>query len=248
MKTIAIVAEKGGAAKTTTALAISAALHDDGKRVLVVDLDRQRNSTMILADNKTIGQYQNITDALQGKGRSKPLAPCQNGFILPSTAFLSESSIKGLSDIKTILHAYSGDFDYCVIDCPPSLGALTIAALTAADFAIIPVKADLFGYAAVTETVKTIKAVQGKANKGLRLLGVLPCMVNTRTRVGADFVAALEELTKAYRCRLYPPIRQSAAIPEAQAMRAGNIFKYAPRAGATQDYRGFFEILKGDIE
>lgn len=246
MKTIAIAAQKGGAGKTTTALAVSAGLHDDGKKVLIIDLDNQCNTSMVLSAGSGT-QYQNITDALAGKGSKKPLEPCQNGYILPSTAFLSDSSINALSDIKTITNAYSRDFDYCVIDCPPALGMLTMAALAASDFVVVPVKTDVFGYAAVQATAATIATVKGKLNKKLRFLGVLPCMVNSRTRIAADFLQALEDLAAGYKCRLYAPIRASAAVQEAQALKQGNIFQYAPRTGAAIDYKAFLEDLKGDI-
>ena len=244
MKTIAISCLKGGVGKTSTCLALAAGFYGNGERVLMVDIDGQCNLSFVCG---AWNRAPNIRDVLQGSVlASSAVVSSPVGDLLPASAFLSDADIKGANAIKTILRAFSRHYDTVIIDCAPSLGALTVAALFAADFVVVPVKADVLGYNAARQTIATIETAQKRGSK-VKLLGILPTMVNQRTTLHKQYLTALEDLTDAHQCRLYAPIRNSTAIAEAESLQQANIFEYAPRAGATMDYQIFFEEIRKGI-
>lgn len=244
MKTICTICQKGGVGKSTTCLALAAGFHSDGKRVLILDVDPQCNITFVTG---AMGARPDLHDVLTGAADPKEaIKAAPVGDILPSSALLSDADIKSPDDIKRLVGAFSRRYDVVIIDCPPSLGALTIAAVVAANYAVIPAKADSFGYTAALETMKTIQLIREKGNK-VKLLGILPTLANPRANIHKQFVSALEDLAAANGCRVYDSIRTSTAIPEAESMQRPDFYQYAPKSGAVQDYKRFYEVIRREI-
>lgn len=242
MKTIVFAAQKGGCGKSSSAIVTAYALAAEGKRVLFVDLDAQCNSTDVLRSG-TAAQGRTVRDVLTGKCRpDEALQPCEIGCIIPSDAFLSDADIKTTQAVKTILDALQSKFDIAIIDLPPALGMATLSALAAADYAVIPSRADPMGCTATRNTLDSVRTIQGRVNRGLRA-GVLPTMYNARATLNRTYLDGLRDIATAYGANIFPPIRNGIAVPESQAMRR-SLFDYAPKASVTGDYKEFISDLK----
>lgn len=234
MKVIAISAQKGGVGKTATAAAVGAALHNAGKRILYVDLDPQANlSAQLSPGSKTV----TVVDVLAGAKITTAIIKTAQGSLIPSSNKFTEKDVlvgKGaVFALKAAIEPIKKDFDVCLIDCPPNLGPLTLAAMTAADGVIIPSKADLFSTEALKEIHKTITTVKRKTNPALAVYGVLITMYSNRLTVCRVMKDELSELAGKLGIPVYdPPIRSAVAVVEAQL--GGSIFD--TRNGAAEDY------------
>lgn len=242
MKTIAIAAQKGGVAKTSTCAALGLGLHKAGKRVLYVDLDAQHNLTDMLADGETPFS---VADVLTGfKGAAEAAVETPQGAIIAASGALASKSIgtgrEGLETLKNALQPIKKRFDVALLDCPPALGGMTDAAMIAADALILPVKADRFSWAALTEIAGNIDRMNGKrTGKALEVLGVLPVMYNPRATANKFTLEAIEEQAKALGFRMFPPIRRSVSVEE---MQYGNDL-YSGKSGAASDYMRIVEAI-----
>ena len=245
MQTLVFAAEKGGCGKTSSAVCAAYAFAQEGKQCLFVDLDAHTTATMILLSGKKTDKT--IRTVLTGKCKQpeQALCPCEIGYIMPSDAFLSESDIETVQAVKTILSALQTRFDVCIIDTPPALSIISLSALTAADYAIIPSKTDLVGIVATKATMDTVKTIQERTNHALRV-GVLPTGYNGRTTLHQAYYDGLKDVATAYGARTFSPIRTGIALQESQALHK-SLFSYAPRAGVTQDYKTFYNELKEEI-
>ena len=243
MKTLSFVCQKGGVAKTTTATTTAALLTREGKRVVIIDLDPQRNATEIALPDPP---KHTILDVLQGSDAKQALQASEFGSVLASDAFLSDGSIKALSDLEAIVRAYKRGFDYCLIDCPPSLGRLTVSALTCADYAVICTSALPAGYSATIATAETIQGVQKGRGSKLQIAGILPTRVNMRTGVTRAYIDSLRSVAAGYNTVCFSPVRESVVMVESQMMNQP-IFAYASKAPITQDYEKYFAELKERI-
>lgn len=242
MKTICIVNQKGGVGKTASTAAIGAGLHRAGQRVLYIDLDPQRNLSLQLGAAQGVTVY----DILTGKGKATTAAQdTAQGAIIPSDGRLSEKGMltgRGAEyRLKDALEPVKKGFDVCLIDCPPSLGALTVAALTAADGVIIPCKADRFSMDALHEITGTIEVIRDSTNKGLKVYGVLITQYNPRTTVNRLILDEIKEQAEAQGMKVYdPPIRRAIAVEETQ-ITGGTV--YDTRNGAAEDYQRITDTL-----
>lgn len=260
MRTIAVINEKGGTAKTSTAHAIGAGLADRGKRVLFVDADPQGNLTYIQGASTrglTIADLlERATDQSAEPGTLEAIQPHPDG---GADTIASAPSIAGadtiLADVKgreyllkAILAPISGRYDYCVIDTGPTLGTLTVNALTAADSLIAPAHAgDVFSMTAIAQLYSTVETVKRHSNPALTFTGIVLTRYNRRSTVCRDVAAQMEAIagkigTKVFRTR----IRECRAVQEAQ-IRQESIYHYAPRSNAAADYTALLkEILEED--
>lgn len=251
MRTISITIQKGGNGKTSTAAAIASGLAMAGKRVLSVDLDPQCSLSFAMgADLNTPhpGAYEMLMRTVSPESC---IQQTPQGFLVagsPMLAGLDLALSQTLGKEKRLseaLQAVSGAFDYCVSDCPPSLGTAVINALTASDELIIPAQADAFSAQAIGQLWQTISAVRQYTNPGLRLSGILLTRHNARSTVAKHYAQELANIAAQLGTRLFPtPIRECTALREAIAMQE-SIFRYAPKSNAAQDYRQLIsEILK----
>jgi len=196
----AVANQKGGVGKTTTAVNVSAAVARLGKRVLLVDIDPQGNSTTGLGVDKTQVQtcmydvlLKNATvrDALHAT--SVP-----NLTLLPATLNLAGAELELVSALsreqrlKSALASVAHDFDLIIIDCPPSLGLLTLNALTAADALLIPVQAEYFALEGLGQLTRVIELVRAHLNPTLRIHGVVVTMFDGRTNLARQVVDEVE--------------------------------------------------------
>lgn len=216
-KIIALINQKGGVGKTTTSINLSASLGLLNKKVLLVDLDPQCNSSTGLGVYKSDYKY-NIYDAIIGAvpiQQAITTTKFKNLDIIPSSLDLAgldsilmekaknEPSFSKGGQLKLILRQINQDYDFIIIDCPPSLGLLTTNALTAVDSVIIPVQCEYFALEGVTQLLNSIILAQRKLNPKLDIEGVLLTMLDSRTNLGFEVV---EDIRRYFKERVYDTI------------------------------------------
>lgn len=210
-KTIAIFNQKGGVGKTTTSINLSAGLGKLGKKVLLVDLDPQGNSSSGLGIDKDNVDVQ-IYDCLTGKvsiAEAVKSSSAENVSIIPSNSELAGIEIElarvdGWEDtLKNVLANIKNEFDFCFIDCPPSLGILSVIGLIAADSVIIPIQCEYYALEGVSQLFKTIELVRKNQNPNLELEGVVLNMFDGRTNLSIQVV---EEVKKFFKGKVFTSI------------------------------------------
>jgi chromosome partitioning protein len=194
---IAVLNQKGGVGKTTTAINLAAYLAKDGRSVLVADLDPQGNSTSGLGlDKQNLGStlYDVLFSRAQADQTTRKVSP--KLFILPSNADLAGAEVEmvNLPSRELLLRGVLGDlsYDYILIDCPPSLGLLTINALAAANSVLIPVQAEYYALEGLSQLLSVIQQVRAALNPGLDILGVLITLYDSRNSLSAQVKKELE--------------------------------------------------------
>ena len=216
-KTIALVNQKGGVGKTTTSINLSASLAVLGKKVLLIDLDPQGNTTTGVGINKADIE-RSIYDVLTGTCKMEE-AVIQTKFkklsIMPATINLAGLDIELLeksqhepgyqkqNQLKITLDTIREDYDYIIIDCPPSLGLITTNALTASDSVIIPVQCEFFALEGIMQLLNTIMLAQKSLNPTLQIEGVLLTMLDSRTNLGFEVV---DDIRKFFKEKVYNTI------------------------------------------
>ena len=195
-RVIAIINQKGGVGKSTTAVNLSAALGQENKKVLLIDFDPQGNSTSGFGIEKEELDAC-IYDALLNDYPFEELiheTGSKKVFVVPATIQLAGAEIELVSAmaretrLKELLDSVKDEFDFIFIDCPPSLGLLTINALTAADSVLIPIQCEYYALEGVTKLLESMRMVKGRLNKQLDTYGVLLTMYDSRTSLSNQVV------------------------------------------------------------
>lgn len=210
-KILSIANQKGGVGKTTTSVNLGACLAYIGKRVLIVDIDPQGNATSGVGIEKAeVDQciYDVLVDDVNAQEVIKTTA-VENLYCIPATIQLAGAEIELVPTIsrevrlKRAIEEVKGQFDYVIIDCPPSLGLLTINALTASDAVLIPVQCEYYALEGLSQLLNTVRLVQKHLNQDLKIEGVLLTMLDARTNLG---IQVIEEVKKYFQDKVYKTI------------------------------------------
>ena len=246
-KVISLVNQKGGVGKTTTSINLSASLAVLGKKVLLIDLDPQGNATTGIGINK--GEIDNsIYDVLIGKCEVEDAiatSKYKRLYVIPATINLAgidiefmeksnnDSSFSKGSQLKTRLDKIKDQFDYVIMDCPPSLGLITTNALTASDSVIIPVQCEFFALEGIMQLLNTIMMAQKTLNPNLDIEGVLLTMLDSRTNLGFEVV---EDIRKYFKERVYNTIIPRLVRLTEAPSHGKPIVAYDPKSKGTEAY------------
>jgi chromosome partitioning protein len=259
MRSIAIINQKGGVGKTTTAVNVSAALARAGQRVGLIDIDPQAHASLHLGlDPRSsvptlydlLTEETRIADLWQ-RASSSPTPEEENLWVAASHIDLAavEVELAGVVGREVILRDKIADaaneFDFLLIDCPPSLGILTINALAAADDVFLPLQPHFLALHGLSKLLKTIGLVNERLNNRLQLAGVVLCLYESGTKLAAEVSRDVEQFFKEARkggrawsaVRLFEArIRRNIRLAEAPSF-GQSIFEYAPNSPGAEDYR-----------
>jgi len=246
-KVISLVNQKGGVGKTTTSINLSASLAVLGKKVLLIDLDPQGNATTGIGINK--GEIENsIYDVLIGKCEIEEAiatSKYKRLYVIPATINLAgidiefmeksnnDSTFSKGSQLKTKIEKIKDQFDYVIMDCPPSLGLITTNALTASDSVIIPVQCEFFALEGIMQLLNTIMMAQKTLNPNLDIEGVLLTMLDSRTNLGFEVV---EDIRKYFKERVYNTIIPRLIRLTEAPSHGKPIVAYDPKSKGTEAY------------
>jgi chromosome partitioning protein len=246
---VAIANQKGGVGKTTTAINLSAALALRGKPTLLIDLDPQANSTMSFLDMQTVSRsvYDAIADGDVPLGDVILPSPMANLSIAPSRIALAKLEAKLIGELdahfrlKDKIEPIRAQFPHIVIDCPPTLGLLTVNALVAATHLLIPIQSSYFALEGTDDLLETIEKVRARPNPALRILGVVITMHDKRTALARDIRAQIQ---KVFGGKVFKTvITKSVRLEESPAYKE-SIFTFAPEStGATEYYSLCEEVI-----
>lgn len=251
MKVIAVANQKGGVGKTTTSHALSARLCKLGFKVLAIDLDPQGNlSSAFGVDNYNKPTIYNL---MKNEVTAKEvLQQAQNGVdVIPSNIMLAgceqELSHTGKEHrLKECIEPIKNNYDFIIIDTPPSLGVLTVNAFTAASDILIPTTAGIFAATGINQLNITVTSVKKYCNPNVNIMGILFTRFNPRVNISKQVKELTEEISEFISVPIYKTyIRSAIVIEEAQANHK-DIFDYAESSTVSEDYKNFVdEFLKG---
>jgi chromosome partitioning protein len=249
-KIITITNQKGGTGKTTTSSALVAGLHQRDARVLGVDLDPQGNLGfslgLELADDSPT-----VHDVLSGAADiNSAIVSTEYGDILPSDITLSTADVEFTAPRREFLlmqqlDLLRSDYDFIIIDTPPSLNILTINAYVASDGLIVPMEAEILSLVGITQLKETIEAVRASFNPNLEVLGILLNKYNGRLTLSHDVLDMAEQVAEQLGSRvLKPKIRRSVGVATAPAY-GQSVITYQPRSKPAQDLQQVVDLVAG---
>ncbi len=243
---LAVANQKGGVAKTTTVHSLGAALQERGRRVLMVDLDPQGCLTYS-AGGEPDKLEASLHDVLLGRASAAEVLLTLDGLdVLPATIDLAGAEVHLLTRpgrehaLSRAIDPIRARYDVILIDCPPSLGTLTINGLTAATKVLIPLQCETLSHRGVGQLMETIGDVRSFTNASLEVLGVVATMYDSRTRLAQ---ATLAGVGTTYGLRvLEPPVPKSVRVAEAPG-RGMSVLRHAPSSGSADAYRALAAVI-----
>ena len=245
----AVINQKGGVGKSTTAATLAAGLSLKGYKTLSIDLDAQGNLTYT-AGAKTNGATAlgvltgevKAEDAIQHTESGDIIAA--NKALAGADAFIADTGKE--YRLKEALESVQAAYDYIIIDTPPALGILTINALTACHSVIIPAQADIYSLQGIEQLAETMKPVKKYCNPALTIEGILLTRYSPRSILSREVAELAEQLAAKLGTRLFKTtIREAIAVKEAQISQR-TLYNYAPKSKVTEDYTRFLEELIGE--
>lgn len=250
-KIIAITNQKGGVGKTTTSVNVSACLANMGKKVLLVDLDSQGNASSGIGVNKDKLEYCIYNVLIETYDIEKIIqhTMLERLDIAPATIQLAGAEVDMVpivsreTILKQSLQSIRDTYDFIIIDCPPSLGLLTLNALTAADSVLIPIQCEFYALEGVSQLIKTIQIVQQTSNPSLEIEGVLLTMFDGRTNLS---IQVAEEVKRFFKHHVYTTIiPRNVRLSEAPSY-GEPIIIYDPKSKGAEVYMNLAKEVLGD--
>lgn len=260
MRSIAIINQKGGVGKTTTAVNLAAALADLGQRVCIIDLDPQAHASLHLGVALSEGE-QSIYQVLTGETRlCEVRREVADGLqLVPAHLDLAAAEMELASEVgrevilRDKLTLDDADFDFLILDCPPSLGVLTLNALTAVNEVFLPLQPHFLALHGFGKLLRTIDVVAQRLNPALRLTGVVLCMYESGTRLAAEVTSDVHEFFEQQKMQstawrdaqnFETRIRRNIRLAEAPSF-GQSIFQYAPDSNGAKDYQSLAREVLG---
>jgi chromosome partitioning protein len=251
VRVLAVMNQKGGVGKTTTAVNLAASLAHYGRRVLVVDCDAQTNATLSFGLNPS--QLENtVYDLFTGEARAEDVIVKYSDrlHVIPATPDLAggeaekaPAAARGQALKQALGHL--GAYDFVLVDCPPALGLINVNVLVYADEVLIPMQCQFFALQGISLLLKTIDLVQKRVNPRLKISAVLPCMYDGRTTLSREVV---EEIRRHFGDKVTrAKIRSNVRLAEAPSFGKPAI-EYAPDSNGAQDYLSLARELLGLTE
>lgn len=244
---ISVLNQKGGVGKTTSCAALAEGLQARGFSVLSVDLDSQGDLSYIMRAD--VEEAPTMREVMREEiPAAEAIQHTEAGDVLPADVDLAGVEMEIISKwgrefiLKNALAEVSKKYDYIIIDCPRGLGILTINALAASDRVIIPMAAASLSIKGLRQLVKITEEVRAKLNPGLTYDGILITRYDGRANVRKDQRSMIEKFAEQLSCKVYGPIREAAAVEEAQTAQTG-LQEYAAGSKVAGDYEQFIEAF-----
>ena len=254
MRTIALINQKGGVGKTTTAVNLGACLADLGKKVVLIDIDPQGNSSSWMGIN--INElHKSMFNVFHDNLPIKEIlheTSIENMWVVPSNVTLAAiertlaNKLENDTILKKSISPLLNHFDYIILDCPPSLGLLTVNALSAVKEVFIPLETKVLALNGLVTLINTVNLVKDTLNSSLEITGIIACMFDVRTNLSNKVVETIKEK---FHDKLFKSIiRESTQLAECP-ISSQPITRYAPGSRGTQDYMDLArEVIEGEKE